>query len=158
MKIFILAVIASLTISLQVAGQGHGNQEWLTDVNVAIQKSIETGKPMFLFFTGSDWCGWCIRLQNEVFHSDKFTQWSKENVILVELDFPRRKALPQELQNQNNTLQQIFGVQGFPTVHFVTPQMNDDNTVNFQPIGQSGYLAGGPDAWIANANSLLKQK
>ena len=153
-----LGLFLSVVLSLQVSAQEHGNQEWLTDVNVAIQKSVETGKPIFLFFTGSDWCGWCIRLQNEVFHSDKFTQWSKENVVLVELDFPRRKQLPQELQNQNNTLQQIFQVQGFPTVHFVTPEIKTDGTVNFKPIGQSGYLAGGPDAWIANANSLLKQK
>jgi protein disulfide-isomerase len=158
MKKLVLSLICALGLSLPLSAQTHGTQEWLTDVNVAIQKSAESGKPIFLFFTGSDWCGWCIRLQNEVFHSDKFSQWAKENVILVELDFPRRKALPVELQNQNNTMQQIFQVQGFPTVHFVTPQVNSDSTVNFLPIGQSGYLAGGPDAWIANANSILKQR
>ena len=150
--------IAFTVSSLITWSQTTSALTWYTDVSLASQAAATENKPMLLFFTGSDWCGWCIRLQNEVFHSDKFTQWSKENVVLVELDFPRRKQLPQELQNQNNTLQQIFQVQGFPTVHFVTPEIKTDGTVNFKPIGQSGYLAGGPDAWIANANSLLKQK
>ena len=71
-----------------------------------------------LFFTGSDWCGWCIRLQKEVLKTPEFNKWANENVILVELDFPRRTAQPDMIKTQNNELQQVFGIQGFPTVYF----------------------------------------
>ena len=54
---------------------------WYTDMNQAIAVSQKEKKPMMLFFTGSDWCGWCIRLQNEVFKKDEFTKWAKENEI-----------------------------------------------------------------------------
>jgi protein disulfide-isomerase len=75
--------------------------EWHTDVNKAIKISVETEKPLFFFFTGSDWCGWCKRLQKEVFFKPEFAIWANKNVVLVELDFPRRTKLSAELQKQN---------------------------------------------------------
>ena len=57
---------------------------------------------MLLFFTGSDWCGWCHRLQREVFNTPAFTTWASSDVILVELDFPRNKVLPQNIKEQNH--------------------------------------------------------
>jgi thioredoxin-related protein len=138
--------------------QTESEQLWLSDVNVAIQQSMQTNKPLFLFFTGSDWCGWCIRLQKEVFQTSYFTKWAAENVILVELDFPRKKQLPDEIKNQNQTMQQIFQVQGFPTVHMVTPQPQQDGTVTFNPLGQSGYAAGGPESWCSSADSMIHKK
>ena len=56
------------TASIQSDGEA-----WETDLNKAIGLSYETKKPIMLFFTGSDWCGWCIRLQNEVFRTETFT-------------------------------------------------------------------------------------
>ncbi|MFM7728686.1 MAG: thioredoxin family protein [Flavobacteriales bacterium] len=156
MKTFLFSLAFCLT-TICATAQDHQSQEWFSDVNLAIQKSNETGKPLFLFFTGSDWCGWCIRLQKEVFQTSYFTKWAKENVILVELDFPRKKQLPQEIQQQNQTLQQMFQVQGYPTVHFVKPGINSDGIVNLSPIGQSGYAAGGPESWCANANGMIKK-
>mgnify|MGYP000058789034 CR=1 FL=1 len=65
--------------------------------------STETKKPLMLFFTGSDWCGWCIRLQKEVFLTDDFKKWAVDNVILVDVDFPKDKSKQSvALQNQNN--------------------------------------------------------
>ena len=133
-------------------------EEWETDLNKAIGQSYETKKPIMLFFTGSDWCGWCIRLQNEVFRTETFTQWAKENVILVELDFPRKKEQPQTIKDQNRQLQQMFGVQGYPTCHFVMPTPTDDGRINLASLGQNGYMAGGPDAWIAKVSEFLPKK
>lgn len=93
---------------------------WETNVNKAIEVSKKTKKPMLLFFTGSDWCGWCIRLQKEVLKTPEFTSWAKQNVVLVELDYPRSKPQSNEIKQQNGQLQQIFGIQGYPTVHFAT--------------------------------------
>jgi len=130
-------------------------ETWETDLNKAIVLSYETKKPIMLFFTGSDWCGWCIRLQNEVFRTETFTKWAKENVILVELDFPRKKEQPQLIKDQNKQLQQMFAVQGYPTCHFVMPTPTDDGRINLASIGQNGYMAGGPDAWIAKVTEFL---
>ena len=110
-----------------------------------------------LFFTGSDWCGWCIRLQTEVFKKPEFATWAKDNVVLVELDFPRRTALSAELTAQNNELQQFFAVQGYPTVWFVNATTNDGK-VNFDKLGSTGYLAGGPEIWLNVANGIIKKK
>lgn len=110
-----------------------------------------------LFFTGSDWCGWCMRLQKEVFKTPEFTKWAKDNVILVELDFPRRTPQQPEIQQQNMQLQQTFQVQGYPTVWFVNAT-NKDKQVNFEKLGSTGYVAGGPTAWIDGANKIVAVK
>ena len=129
---------------------------WYTDMNQAIAISQKEKKPMMLFFTGSDWCGWCIRLQNEVFKKDEFTKWAKENVVLVDIDFPKKNTQTDAIKQQNNQLQQTFAVQGYPTVFFVTA--DKDGKVNLPPLGKSGYMAGGPDKWIEGANAMIQKK
>ena len=85
---------------------------WHTDVNKAIELSVKTEKPLFMFFTGSDWCGWCKRLVKEVFVKSEFATWAAKNVVLVELDFPRRTPISENLKKQNRELAQMFGVRG----------------------------------------------
>ncbi len=130
---------------------------WNTNFEKAMEISKSTKKPLLLFFTGSDWCGWCKRLQAEVFFKPEFTEWAKKNVVLVELDFPRRTQLPQELQNQNQQLGQFFGVQGYPTIWFVKAT-KIDGKINFEKLGNTGYVAGGPPAWLKAADEILKNK
>ena len=132
--------------------------EWHTDVNKAIKTSLATGKPLFFFFTGSDWCGWCKRLQKEVFFKPEFVIWANKNVVLVELDFPRRTKLSTELQKQNRELQQMFGVRGYPTIWFINPEEKGEAEVNLAKLGSQGYVAGGPPAWIAGADKIIKLK
>ena len=110
-----------------------------------------------LFFTGSDWCGWCIKLQKEVFFKPEFEAWAKKNVVLVELDFPRRKKLSEKLRQQNASLQQTFQVQGYPTIYFVEAEKTGEGRVNLNSLGKAGYMRGGPSVWIANANTFLKK-
>tara|TARA_B110001452_G_scaffold98795_1_gene81788 strand:- start:2412 stop:2879 length:468 start_codon:yes stop_codon:yes gene_type:complete len=128
---------------------------WHTDLNKAVNISISENKPMMLFFTGSDWCGWCIRLKKEVFNYPEFEAWTKDNVVLVELDFPRRKTIDPKTLNQNRELARIFGVSGYPTVWFVNPQKLDTNKLNFIKLGKLGYLAGGAKKWISTAEVFL---
>lgn len=130
---------------------------WHTDINKAMAISNKTQKPMLLFFTGSDWCGWCIRLQNEVLKTPEFTAWAKKNVVLVELDFPRRTPQSDAIRNQNAGIQQAFGVQGYPTVWFATAKIKDGRP-SFTGMGSSGYVPGGPAAWLAVADGILKNK
>lgn len=129
---------------------------WHTDVNKATEIAKKSKKPLLLFFTGSDWCGWCIRLQKEVMKTPEFTAWAKENVILVELDFPRRTPQTPETKAQNLELQQFFEVRGYPTVWLVNATKKDGK-VNFEKLGSTGYVAGGPAAWLDGANKILKK-
>ena len=129
---------------------------WHIDVDKAINLSVQSGKPLFFFFTGSDWCGWCIKLQKEVFFLPEFKKWATKNVILVELDFPKRTPISPDLKKQNRELASMFGVRGYPTVWLVTPTISDGK-VNFNKLGSQGYVRGGPSAWIAGANKILSQ-
>lgn len=131
---------------------------WHTDLSKASELSIKEKKPLMLFFTGSDWCGWCIRLQKEVFKTDEFTKWAKENVILVELDFPKRTPQDEATRLQNFNLQKTFQVRGYPTVWFVNPQLQEENKMNLDALGSTGYVAGGPEKWLEGANSIIKNK
>jgi thioredoxin-related protein len=130
---------------------------WHTNVKEAITLSNKQKKPLMMFFTGSDWCGWCIRLQNEVLKTPEFTKWAKDNVILVELDYPRRAAQTPEIKNQNAELQQVFGIQGFPTVYFASAE-SVNGKINFKGLGQTGYVSGGPKAWLTVADNILSAK
>ncbi len=143
-------VLGSLTIQAQ-------ELTWQTDMKKATEMSKKSKKPLLLFFTGSDWCGWCIRLQKEVLKTPEFAKWAKDNVILVELDFPRQSAQTPEIKNQNAELQQALGVRGYPTVWFVNAT-SKDGKVNLEQLGSTGYVAGGPSVWLAGADGILKGK
>lgn len=132
--------------------------KWYTDVSDAAKESLKTKKPMMFFFTGSDWCGWCKRLEKEVFHTPEFEKWAEKNVVLVELDFPKRTPQGEALKQQNYNLQNMFGVTGYPTIWFVKPEQKEGKKVNLDALGSTGYVAGGPEKWLAVANGLLVKK
>lgn len=137
--------------------------EWQTDLLKAHELSQKSGKPIFAFFTGSDWCGWCIKLQKNVFEKPGFVAWAKKSVILLELDYPRRKQQPQELMQQNAGLQQTFGVQGYPTVWMFTMAKDAaTNKYNITPLGTLGYPQAAPGgeetAFLDKANEILLKK
>ena len=94
---------------------------------------------------------------SEVFYTDEFKKWSNNNVVLVELDYPKRKVLDDKLKQQNDYLQRIFGVQGFPTVWFVKPTLTGDK-LDLKQLGSTGYIAGGPTTWLGEANKQMAGK
>jgi thioredoxin-related protein len=129
---------------------------WHTDLNKAIELANKEKKPLMLFFTGSDWCGWCVKLQKEVFKQNEFKKWAQDNVILVEVDFPRANIQSEEIKAQNRNLQQQFGVRGYPTCWFVKADKLKDGKVNFTQLGSKGYEAGGPMNWVNSATTIIK--
>ncbi len=148
-----------VTLLLLISSYASQAQEmvWNTDLKKAIDQSTAEKKPILLFFTGSDWCGWCIRLQNEVLKKPEFEVWAKQNVVLLELDYPRRTPQAPELQKQNQDLQGAFGVQGYPTIWFANAT-EKEGKINFEQLGRTGYVAGGPSAWIDSANEIIGVK
>ena len=147
----ILFLILMLTGSIVARSQ---DTLWLNDLAKATEIAQKENKKVMLFFTGSDWCGWCVRLQNEKNKKEEFINWAKEHVVLVELDFPRNKQLEPNIAAQNNQLQQMFGIRGYPTVWFVNSSITDGK-INLEKLGSTGYVAGGPTAWLQGAESII---
>src|SRR5699024_5668863 len=112
---------------------------WLVDINKAYEVSQKTGKPILANFTGTDWCPWCKRLRRNVFVKDDFKKWAKENVVLLELDFPRRKKIPQEIREQNAQLARTFKVRGYPTVWVFNLDKDDQGKFQIEALGRTGF-------------------
>lgn len=121
-------------------GAGTGGQ-WATDYDTAIATASGTNRKIFLFFTGSDWCGWCKRLESEILDTPEFQEYARENLVLVKLDFPQRIPQPEQLKAQNKQLSQRYRIEGYPTVVI----LNNSGTT----IGRTGYKRGGPGPFIA---------
>lgn len=130
------------------------NEGWLTDLDQAYELSKKSNKPILANFTGSDWCGWCKRLTANVFVHKEFKDWAAQNVILLELDYPRRKELPEEIRGQNASLQQAFQVSGFPTIWLfrLSKDVANNNQFNISPLGKTGYADS-----VESFTSALKQ-
>jgi thioredoxin-related protein len=146
MKYIKTIILASfVVIALSAKAQQNTTKEnkdliWHTDIMKANEISKATNKPIFAFFTGSDWCGWCKKLQADVFSKAEFIQWADKNVVLLEVDFPRTKTLSPELQQQNNSLQQTFQVRGYPTIWIFNLNKNADGVkYDIDSFGTVGY-------------------
>jgi thioredoxin-related protein len=133
-----------------VALQGFAAEElnWLTDLPKAQAQAKKENKLVMMDFTGSDWCGWCIKLHNEVFSKPEFAEYAKKNLVLVQVDFPRKKEQTTELKAANEALQEKYKIQGYPTIIV----LNGEG----KKAGELGYQPGGPKAFIAELDKLKK--
>jgi protein disulfide-isomerase len=121
---------------------------WLTNYAEAQQEAKSQHKLLLMDFTGSDWCGWCIMLDKEVFSKPEFKEYASKNLVLFEADFPRRKEIPEETMAQNQRLAQKYQIQGFPTIVVLDSSGKE--------LAQLGYVRGGPAAFIAQLEKLPK--
>ena len=156
--ILMVALLFSASLMAQSTEYKAGNAGWLVDLEEAYQKSQQSGKPIMANFTGSDWCGWCKRLTAAVFSKSEFQSWAKDNVILLELDFPRRTKIPDKYRSQNASLQQAFKVTGFPTVwvfHLDKDKTSGQYKIN--PIGKTGYTKT-VDAFTTKVDGMIAAK
>ncbi len=124
--------------------------EWITDYDAAINYAKELNRPVLMNFTGSDWCSWCFKLRDEVFSKKDFIDYAKDNLILLTVDFPKRKQLPLAEQQANDALAMKYGVNGYPTIVFV------DSTG--KELNRSGYQPGGASAYVKLIQNLIKQQ
>lgn len=98
------------------------------------------GKLTLLDFTGSDWCGWCMKLDQEVFSQPEFQQFARDNVILTKVDFPRQIPQSAAERARNTELAKQYGVRGYPTIIVLNAQGKQ--------VGRLGYMPGGPRPFI----------
>ena len=122
---------------------------WLSDYKKAQQEAKASNKFLLLDFTGSDWCGWCKRLEQEILSQSQFENYARENLVLLEVDFPRAKPQSPELRKQNQELAQQYQVEGFPTIVV----LDGDGQKLWQ---YDGYFPDGLAAFIAQLEKLRK--
>ena len=117
---FILFTVAAYFVLHAPAGSA-AESGWLDDYHKAQEEAKASHKLLLLNFTGSDWCGWCIRLNQDVFSQSDFKDFASKNLVLLELDFPRpggsrAQGQAAELKKQNLELARQYSVYGFPTL------------------------------------------
>ena len=142
----ILGIVLILGFCLCAVARGDTN--WQTDFKKAQEEAKANHKLLLVDFTGSDWCGWCIKLHREVFSQPEFKDYAAKNLVLLEIDFPRRKAQSDAVKKQNEELAGEYRIRGFPTIIV----LNDEG----RQVGQLGYMEGGAEAFIAELEKLRK--
>ena len=146
MKSILAKLTGTLAVLALASTLAFAKDGWSEDYAKALAQAKADKKLVLLDFTGSDWCGWCIKLDKEVFSQAEFAEYAKKNLVLVELDFPRSKEQSKELKAQNTKLQGEFKIQGYPTIIV----LNSEG----KKVGELGYQPGGPKAFIAELDKL----
>jgi thioredoxin-related protein len=128
-----------------------GGEGWTSDFAAAKKEAAESKKDLLIDFTGSDWCGWCIKLNKEVFSHEPFKTGVKDKFVLVELDYPKDKSkLSAETIKQNGELKKKYAIQGYPTILLADAEG--------RPIAKTGYQGGGPEAYVKHLDKLRAMK
>jgi len=147
LKVSVLAVLVFATAA--VVSTFAQEAEWLTDKAKALEKAKAENKAVLMDFTGSDWCGWCIKMKKETLDSKEFMAYAAKHLVLLEVDFPNAKPQSAELKAQNEQLKQQYGVDGFPTFVLINKEGKE--------LGKEvGYVEGGPGAFIAKLEGYRK--
>jgi thioredoxin-related protein len=116
MRFLLMTIISALFVTTNI---------WETDFIRAKQAAQAEHKYILLNFSGSDWCGPCIQMHKEIFETDVFDQYAKENLVLAKADFPRLKKnqLSKEQQSKNDQLAELYNKEGkFPFTLLLTSE------------------------------------
>ncbi len=160
-KIFVFVLALFVTFSFSSFAQDHDHTghdhsghnhdlKWEHNLEKAMDVAKKSGKPIFVDFTGSDWCGWCIKLDKEVFKKSEFIEYAAHNLVLVEIDFPRKTKQAPELKEYNEKLMKKYAVRGFPTILLLNAEGKE--------IGKTGYVEGGPSNYVKHLKEILTKK
>jgi thioredoxin-related protein len=123
---------------------------WLTKYTDALKYAKKFDRPILVNFTGSDWCGWCVKLKKEVFDKKEFKEFASTDVILFEADFPNRKKQSAAIKGQNKKLKEKFGITGYPSIILLNSKG--------EKITKTGYKEGGPVKYVEMLREMLEGK
>lgn len=143
-----LTLIAALHLPASLLAADEG---WSSDFAASKKMAAESQKDLLINFNGSDWCGWCVKLKNEVFDHKAFCDGVNDRFVLVEIDFPHNKTkLSEETRNQNKELGEKYAVRGFPTILLCD--------ADGLPYASTGYQEGGPEEYVQHLDELRERK
>ena len=149
MKTHLFALAIAVGLTFAATGSARAESGWETDLKKAQDQAKSNNKLVFLNFTGSDWCGYCIRLDRDILSKPAFQEYANKNLVLVEIDFPRAKEQSSDLRKQNQQLARQYEIQGFPTIVL----LNGSGKTIWR---FDGYFTDGPDAFIAELEKAKK--
>lgn len=133
------------------ATDGAEPGKWTQDFESAVKLAKEKHLPIFVNFTGSDWCGWCKLMDRKVFAAEDWQTYAKENLLLVTIDFPKNKSLvPKKYVERNDKLKRQFGVGGFPT--YIV--LDEDGSTKVGQLGASQDAS--PKSFIQQVKGVLR--
>jgi len=115
----------------------------------ALAEAKAENKHVIIDFTGSDWCGWCIKLDKEIFDTEDYKNGIASDFIFVKIDFPRNIQQPNELEASNRELAKHFNIKGFPTIIIVD--------ANGNKVGQTGYIETTPAGYVEHLKSFINK-
>ncbi len=142
----------SLALSFAMAATAlAGTPGWESNWDAAKAKAKAENKFILINLTGTDWCGWCIKLEQEVFSTKEFKEFAAANVILMEADFPKKKELSAELKAQNEILKKKYLEGGYPTVLLLDAEGN-------RVSEDLGELEGGTQGYVKKITALIAEK
>ena len=133
------AVLAVAAVVL-LAASTQASEEWLTDYDEALAESTRSGKPVFVLFTGSDWCPHCRTLEDRVFETSEFQSWSEEHVVLLMLDLPESGISP-TVRSERSRICIKYGVRTFPSVLVL-------DSFGEKIVEEKGYRGTPASTWI----------
>lgn len=145
--IMVTACASTSSLSKDKAGMEDG---WYVHLDTAKSVAAKENRPMFLLFTGSDWCAPCMRLEKEVLSQKDFQEFAKKNLVLVKMDFPKKKPQPSiEMQVHRDTVatKYLGERQSVPTVFL----LHEDGSL----IAKTTFRAGGADAYVRHIRQLI---
>lgn len=142
---------SNASVASKVASATSTPAGWTDDFAAAKKQAAAEGKLLLVDFSGSDWCGWCVKLDKEVFSKKEFLDGAKDKFVLVFIDSPNdpRKLSPLA-QKQNKALTESYGVQGFPTVLVMDAEGNS--------LAKTGYQKGGPAKYLKHLDAIVAEK
>jgi len=124
--------------------------DWTTNHNQALKKARDKDKAVLMYFTGSDFCGFCKKLDREALDRGVFEDYAKKNLVLLKLDFPARKRQHPMERRQNEMLQRQYRVKGYPTLILL------DSRGRY--ISQVEYRGGGARALIRQIDRTIDRR
>lgn len=144
-KIIVVLVVMFVSVSTTMA------QDWNTDIKIAKEIASKESKPIILVFQGSDWCAPCIKLDREIWSTDTFEKYAKDNYVMLKADFPRRKknALSETQTKANAQLAEKYNKQGFFPFVVVLDSSG-------KVLGESSYKKTTPENYIKELNTFTK--
>lgn len=143
-----LAAYVLVGLSLATTTVRPAEAQWLVDFKEAKTRAKAENKRLLIEFTGSDWCAWCTKLDEEVLSRPEFESYAQKQFILVKVDFPRQQPLQKSQAKANQKLMEQFEVLGFPTLIVADPTGKE--------LGRVGYVAGGPSRLNGSLQAIVQ--
>jgi thiol-disulfide isomerase/thioredoxin len=137
--------VPAITPAAASPGASYGS---FTNYDEALDAARKANVPMLILFTGSDWCPYCQKLEQEVLSTSDFTKYVSSHYVFLTIDDLRNTPVPDTLETKIKQLEQKYNVTGFPTLMVVTDDEKEKGR-------EEGYDPGsGPVSVIGQLNQI----